>query len=83
MGLTSVEQLKARLADLRAARSVADLLAVDTEPMVDRVIIDLGEGNRMVFCANHTRNPTDIHGQVDWARVTRIRIVEIGSGQPG
>ena len=82
LGLNTAEELKAWLADLRAARSVADLLAIDPQRMADRVIVDLGEGKRMVFCANHTTNPTDASKQIDWARVTRIKIVEIGSDQP-
>ena len=73
-----LEKLKARLADLRAANSVGDLIAGEPQQVGEQIVLDLGDDNRMVFRANHTANPTTESGEVDWASVTRIKIVEIG-----
>lgn len=81
LGDTAAEMLRHRLADLDAAASPKDLLAgrprlgQDGETMV----VDLCEGCRLVFTANHPSNPTTSTGELDWARVARIRILRIES----
>jgi hypothetical protein len=81
LGDSVAEMLKHRLADLDAASSPKDLLVgqprlgADTETMV----IDLCEGHRLVFTANHPNNPTTPDGKLDWTRVRRIRILRIES----
>jgi proteic killer suppression protein len=78
-----VEILKHRLADLRVAQSPRDLVAgrprvldgARPQPM----ILDLCDGWRMVFSANHPSNPVTEAGNLDWARVSRIKILRIES----
>jgi toxin HigB-1 len=81
LGASVADALKHRVADLRAATSVADLLAgrprllggTNPPPMV----LDLYEGHVLVFGANHTSNPFDSDGKLNWLRVSRIKILEI------
>ena len=81
LGDSVAEMLKHRLADLDAARSAKDLivgrprLGDDAETMM----VDLCEGSRLVFTANHPNNPTTENGELDWANVRRIRILRIES----
>ena len=74
--------LKRRLADLRAATSINDLIVgrprtVDTGS--DSFLeIDLTAERRIVLKANHPKNPLTCSGKLDWANVTRIKIIHIG-----
>jgi hypothetical protein len=75
------EILKHRLADLRVAQSPSELVAgrprvldgASSQPM----IVDLCDGWRMVFSANHLSNPVTEAGNLEWARVSRIKILRI------
>lgn len=75
------DSLKHRLADLRAAAAVGDLLAGHPRPgngpAKDHIVIDLCEEHRLVISANHVRNPATESGAVDWNKVGRIRILRI------
>ena len=78
-GSAVAEMLRHRLADLDAATSPKDLLAgqprAGTDP--ETMVIDLCEGHRLVFTANHPNNPTTPTGELDWAMVRRARILRI------
>ena len=81
LGETVAEVLKRRLADLRAAVSVMDLVAGHPRTLdgdeSDHMILNLRDGYFIVFAANHVNNPTKESGQLDWASVTRIKILRI------
>ncbi len=81
LGATVAEILKHRLADLRAATSVKDLVAGRPRISADRehMIVDLCDGYRIVFKANHPKNPKSDTEDVDWERVSRIKILRIES----
>ena len=56
LGVRMAEKLKRRLADLRAATCVKDLVAGrprELDARHRRIAVDLSEGSRIVFCANH------------------------------
>ena len=76
--------LKRRLADMRAALAVRDLVAGNPReiagPITTLIAVDLCDGYRIVFCANHVSNPTKEDGGMDWARVSRVRILRIEVG---
>lgn len=82
LGSEVAEVLKHRLADFRAATSVMDLPA--GRPRLvggsghERMIIDLRAGYRIVLEANHPNNPTTEDGGIEWRRVSRIKILQIG-----
>lgn len=77
------EQLEGRLADLRAARYVKDLVAGRPKEVQGvhntEIAVDLGDGSRIVFCANHNAIPLLESGSVDWSRISRIKILRIES----
>ena len=74
--------LRRRLADLRAATSMDDLIignphAVEFGEM-NYLVIDLCQGHQIVLKANHPENPLTDSGRLDWARVSRIKVTHIG-----
>ena len=40
--------------------------------------VDLCQGYQIVLKANHPENPLTDSGQIDWAKVSRIRVTHIG-----
>lgn len=81
LGRDGARKLVTRLADMRAARGVTELVAGHPEPLVgDRkgqVSVRLDGGRRLVF------EPTDPVPRGDdkaivWSKVTSVRIVFIG-----
>jgi len=81
LGVTVAESLKHRLADLVAATSTNDLLAGRPRVCANGrdMVLDLCNGHVIVFTANHVNNPMTETNIVDWARVTRIKILRIES----
>lgn len=81
LGSGVAEKLKARLADLRAASCVKDLVAGRPRHLAGRrptsLGINLSDGWRFVICANHNDVPQLKSGAVDWARVNRVKVVDI------
>ena len=81
LGPSVAALLKRRLADLRAATSTEDLVAgrprILDESSHQYKAVDVGAGYRMVFCANHPRNPVNESGGIGWPRGSRIKIVRI------
>lgn len=81
LGSQVAEFLKHRLADLRAAASPRDLVAGHPRELTgaDRqnMAVDLREGYRIVFTANHNKNPMTDTGHLDWSRVSRVKILRI------
>lgn len=81
-GGTLASELRARIADLRAADSVADLVAGSPtftggdEPSMTVLVSDSLE---LVFRPNHVNNPHNATGALDWSRVRRLKLVRIKS----
>ena len=82
LGADSAKKLRARLADLRAAASVTDVVAGRPHPLSgDRAgefAVSLAGGHRLVFKPNHDPTPMLDDGGIDWANVTRVTVVFIG-----
>lgn len=79
LGPNAAEALKHRLADLRAAASVCDLLVGRPQIHLSRadcMTLDLVDGFRIVFCANHPRIPAPA-GRPEWVTVRRLKVVAI------
>jgi plasmid maintenance system killer protein len=72
--------LHARLADLKAADSPADLVdlgfAEFAKPSNEKIVIFLDDGYRILISANHKPLPRTL-GQLDWKQVTRVKILSI------
>jgi toxin HigB-1 len=79
LGPERAEVLRHRLADLRAARSIHDLLLEPPCPIDDsgRMALSVAEGLRIVFCPNHRQPAVDADGKIDWSRVSRLKIIDI------
>ncbi len=81
LGSEVAEVLKRRLADMRAATSVKDLVAGRPRELEGteyrHIAIDLCEDYRILFCANHNVMPVLESGDVDWSKVSRIKILRI------
>lgn len=80
LGPEVAQALRSRLADLRAATSLSDLVAGSPRILNHRrlcMAVNLRDGFQMIFAANHVHNPRDGQNGIDWAKVRRIKIVEI------
>ena len=82
LGAEIAEALRGRLADLRAATSMDDLIVGNPHTLECResnyLVIDLCQGHRIVLKANHPENPLTDCGRLDWAKVSRIKVIHIG-----
>lgn len=74
-------RLRSRLADLRAATSVLDLIVGNPSEIqgfhVHTYKIDLCDGFVLTFISNHTTAPLE-EGKINWEKVNRIKILSIG-----
>jgi proteic killer suppression protein len=81
IGLKAAARLRDRIADIRAADFVSDLIAGNPREIEGgrhrHYAVDLADGYRLVFCANHRDVPVHKTGRVDWSRVDRIKILKI------
>lgn len=81
LGNAVAQTLKHRLADLRAAASVNDLVAgrphVLDSSVLQVMVVDLCDGYSLLFKSNHTKCPLTGADDIDWGRVSRIKIVAI------
>ena len=80
-GLSVSGQLRRRLADLRAARSLVELVV--GRPTVDPtdehvLIVDLCDGFVLRLRVNHLDPPRDQVAAIEWGRVRRLQVVSIG-----
>lgn len=82
LGENCSRKLRTRLADLRAAGNVAELIAGRPHPLkLDRAgqfALDLHGGKRLVFEPANNPVPTREDESIDWELVTKVRIVFIG-----
>src|SRR5262245_50255130 len=74
LGMKVAEKLRERLADMEAADNVLELLAgrpreVPGNPL-PHYAVDLADGFRLVFAANHNDVPMLKKGRVDWKNVS-------------
>jgi toxin HigB-1 len=85
LGSKVSDKLKHRLADLRAAISVHDLVAGHPRKLDEtyqrKIVMQLGAGYRLVFCANHAVLPKLESGKIDWSKVSRVKLLRIECNQ--
>ena len=84
LGDRGAKSLHRRLSQLKAADTLADLGKVPGarchELKGDRqgqLAVDLVDGKRLVFEPAHGSAPGKADGGLDWALVTRVRVIEI------
>ena len=82
LGAEIAEALRRRLADLRAATSIADLIVGNPHTVEvgskNYLVIHLFRRHQIVLEANHPENPLTDSGQLDWAKVSRIKVAYVG-----
>ena len=83
LGAEGGAALRKRLADFRAASNGAELLElvgchVRSALAKDQLVIDLVDGNVILFGPNHVQTPRSASRSVDWTKVSRIKILRIG-----
>jgi toxin HigB-1 len=80
LGFKVAKKLRERLADIRAASNVTELVAGRPREIeggrLPNYAINLADGYWMVLCANHNEIPL-IKTRVDWSKVSRVRIHKI------
>lgn len=80
-----VSILKIRLADLRAISSIHELPTGDPAPIIyfeqNCMEIALISNENIIVKANHNSNPILDNGDLDWSRISRIKIMCIGEIQ--
>ena len=78
-----VKTLMSRLADMRAASSIHDLIAGNARVLKVGgdmcLMVDLACDHYMLLSANHPRNPRCEQGELDWERVRRVKVLSIGT----
>jgi hypothetical protein len=83
LGGDVADALRVRLADLRAIDSIDGLLVGRAEPKGNSgnvLEVELVDEVVMTFVPNHNRARVTNSGEIDWARVRRIRMTGIGAG---
>lgn len=77
-------KLMGRVADFQAATCASDLIVGNPKELTgvgdQHYSVSLNDKTAIVFCANHVFNPKK-DGKIDWSRVTRIKILEIGGNR--
>ena len=67
-----------RLSDLRAAETINDIIAGNpTKISTSEISINLDNNLKLIITANHTSNPINNNAEIDWNRVSRIKITGI------
>ncbi len=80
LGVDVANELRRRVADLRAATSVRDLLiGAPRETQEDQIALNVGPRFQLTFCANHNTVPKIESGAIDWSKVSRVKILSIES----
>ena len=82
LGAEVAEVLRSRLADLRASTSIDDLIVGNPHALefggITYFIVDLCQGYQVILKANHPENPLTDSSQIDWAKVSRVKVTHIG-----
>ncbi len=83
IGDSAALELEARLADIDAVETVAELAAIFSDQLLERTAheksLRLNSGYQLVFQAGHVKTPLTSEGATDWAKVSKIRVVAIES----
>ena len=83
LGRSVARELRTRLADLRAVTVIAKLPAGNTtrrgEGAHEAMLIHLGCDASLELVPNHQAQRLTADGEVEWNRVSRLKVVRIGT----
>jgi plasmid maintenance system killer protein len=81
LGVEAASSLRRRLADIRAALGVKDLVAGRLSEVGGTgglvLALSLEGGYRITFSANHPKNPMTTSGIPDWTRISRVKLLSV------
>jgi hypothetical protein len=81
LGVGVAAKLKARLADLDSARTLAEVVVGHLRPAGSArcpdLFLDLTAEKRLVLRVNHSKLPLREDGAVEWGRVDRVRLIRL------
>jgi hypothetical protein len=81
LGIIAARDLRARLADLRAADSPVELVAGSPKIISSKppglFQLSLDGDYLLAYCANHVTNPVNDNGELQWPSVGRVKILAI------
>ena len=81
LGSAVAIELAQRIADIVELKSVAELAALLPDDLADRSpsekVLRLESPTSLVFCSGHVKTPLKSDGEIDWNKVSRIRITAI------
>lgn len=82
LGAKAATALRNRLSDIRAADFIGDVLAGNLRQVVIHgvacCLIDLDDGCILTVACNQLSPKTDQNGDVDWAKVRRVKVTSLG-----
>lgn len=82
LGMETALKLKSRIADMRAADSVTDLVVGNPREITGwnfpAFQIDLSSDECIIFSPVHSKLPVLSEGKTDWHNVSRIKLISIG-----
>lgn len=82
LGSSCAKKLHRRIADIQAANDVSELPAGKLHPLKGerqgQFALELSDGKRLIFVSANNPTPLNEDGSMDWSRVTKIRVIEIG-----
>lgn len=81
-GLEVAKKLQSRLADIIAAKNTEEIVVGNPREIFEddycSIRIDLCDGYFLVFCSNHIQRPCMENGNINWSKVSRVKILRIG-----
>jgi len=82
IGPEVAKNLHHRLAEIRVAKSIDDILLgnpriIESEELEELLIMDISFDFIVVFCANHQIIPVDAKNRISWNKVSRIKVLQI------
>lgn len=81
LGAEVAAQLKRRLADLQAAKSIDELPVAKPVKNSNNCVVNLSSGYRLIATVGHAEIPTLSSGKVDWSNVGRLKLLKIETGK--
>jgi len=79
LGIETATYLRARLEDINSATCLSDLVAGTPQELENGVIqVSIGKKHFLQVKSNHSKQPLRKNKRLNWNKVKRIQILEIG-----
>jgi len=79
LGIDPASYLRARLEDMKSAACLAELVTGAPQELENGVIqVSIGKKHRILIKSNHTTHPHSKNKNLNWDKVKRIQILELG-----